>query len=204
MFPLCRICAETLQQTPCEHTDEQRLLSGTWCSIEIEKAREVGYRVVRMKEVWHFPEKSSHLFSGYIYTFLKIKQQASGWPSWCDSENKKYQYISEYQDKEGIALDPTKVKKNPGLRSLAKLMLNSFWGKFGQRENMPQVELVKDPERYFRLLTCHSTQVKHIQFLNEECIEMHYTHGDGFVTPSDKTNVVIAAFTTAQARLSIL
>ena len=102
MFPLCRTCTETLQQTPGDHTDEQRLLSGTWCSIEIEKAQEVGYRVVRMKEVWHFPEKSSHLFSGYIDTFLKSKQEASGWPSWCDSENKNYQYISEHQDKEGI------------------------------------------------------------------------------------------------------
>ena len=28
--------------------------------------------------------------------------------------------------KEGIKLDPAKIKKNPGLRSLAKLMLNSF------------------------------------------------------------------------------
>lgn len=57
-------------------------------------------------------------------------------------------------------MDRTKIKKNPGLRSLAKLMLNSFWGKFGQRDNMPQVELVKDTERYFRLLNCQSTQVK--------------------------------------------
>nr|DAC81407.1 TPA_asm: PolB-C [Rhodactis coral adintovirus] len=203
MFPLCRTCAENLQQTPCEHTDEERMLSGTWCSIEIEKARELGYRVIRMIEVWHFPEESSDLFTQYIDTFLKIKQEASGWPSWCGTQEQKEQYIQEYQDKEGISLDPEKVKKNPGLRSLAKLMLNSFWGKFGQQENMPQVELVKDPERYFRLLTCQSTQVKHIQFVNDECIEMHYTHGDGFVAPSDKTNVVIAAFTTTQARLKL-
>ena len=81
MFPLCRTCAESLQQAPCEHTDEERMLSGTWCSIEIDKALELGYRVVRMIEVWHFPQKSSELFTGYIDTFLKIKQEASGWPS---------------------------------------------------------------------------------------------------------------------------
>ena len=68
---------------------------------------------------------------------------------------------------------------------------------------MPQVELVKDPERYFRLLTCQSTQVKNIQFVNDECVEVYYTQGDGFVPISDKTNVVVATFTTAHARLKL-
>ena len=68
---------------------------------------------------------------------------------------------------------------------------------------MPQVELAKDPERYFQLLTCQSTQVKNIQFVNDECVEVYYTRGDDFIPTSDKTNVVIAAFTTAHARLKI-
>ena len=178
------------------------MLSGTWCSIEIDKAFELGYRVVRMIEVWHFPQRSSELFTGYIDTFLKIKQEASGWPFWCQTEAQKSQYIREYDQKEGIKLNYEKIKKNPGLRSLAKLMLNSFWGKFGQRDNMPQAELVKDPERYFQLLTCQSTQVKNIQFVNDEFVEVYYTQGDGFVPMSD-TNVVIAAFTTAHSRLKL-
>ena len=32
---------------------------------------------------------------------------------------------------------------------------------------------------------------------------MYYTQGDDFVSTSDKTNVVIAAFTTSQARLKL-
>ena len=146
MFPLCKTCAENLQQSPCEHSDDDRVLSGTWCSIEINKALDLGYHMVRMVEVWHFPTTSSKLFRGYIDTFLKIKQEASGWPSWFATEQQKKQYIREYERKEGIKMARTKIKKNPGLRSLAKLMLNSFWGKFGQRDNMPQVELVKDAE----------------------------------------------------------
>lgn len=73
-----------------------------------------------------FSQKPSTLFKGYIDTFLKIKQEASGWPDWCDAEEKKQQYIQDYQTKEGITLDYNNIKKNPGLRSLAKLMLNSF------------------------------------------------------------------------------
>ena len=68
---------------------------------------------------------------------------------------------------------------------------------------MPQVELVKDPERDFQLLTCQSTQEKNIQFVNDECVEVYYTRGDDFIATSDKTNVVIAAFTTAHARLKL-
>ena len=159
----------------------------TWPSVEVVKACELGYSIVRMIEVWDFPEKSFHLFRGYIDTFLKIKQEASGWPSWCQTEDQKKQYIGEYDEKEGIKLDPTKIEKNPGLRSLAKLMLNSFWGKFGQRDNMPQVELVKDPVRYFKLLNCQSTHVKNVQFVNDECVEVYYIRGDDFVSTSNKT-----------------
>ena len=68
---------------------------------------------------------------------------------------------------------------------------------------MPQVELVKDAERYFHLLNCKSTSVKNIHFVNDQCIEVYYTQGDEFVSTSDKTNVVIAAFTTAQAQLKL-
>ena len=51
---------------------------------------------------------------------------------------------------------------------------------------MPQVELVKDAERYFRLLNCKSTNVKNIQFVNDQCIEVYYTQGDDFVSTSDR------------------
>ena len=37
-------------------------------------------------------------------------------------------------------MDPTKIAKNPGLCSLAKLMVNLLWGKFGQRDNLIQVK----------------------------------------------------------------
>ncbi len=55
-----------------------------------------------------------------------MKQQASGWPKWVKTEEDKDKFILEYEEAEGIKLDPTKIEWNSGLRSLAKLMLNSF------------------------------------------------------------------------------
>lgn len=73
------------------------------------------------------------MFTGYINTFLKIKQEASGWPDWCRTEEEKAKYIANYHKHEGIEMEPEKIVKNIGLRSLSKLMLNSFWGRFAMR-----------------------------------------------------------------------
>ena len=42
------------------------MLSGTWCSIEIHKAMQLGYRMIQMVEVWNFSQKPSTLFREYI------------------------------------------------------------------------------------------------------------------------------------------
>lgn len=69
------------------------------------------------------------MFKPYINMFLKIKQEASGWPSHCISEEEKEKYIKDYFEKEGILLDATKIEYNPGRRHVAKLALNAFWGR---------------------------------------------------------------------------
>ena len=37
-----------------------------------------------------------------------------------------------------VTLDPEKVESNPGRRTIAKLSMNSGYGKMGQCANMPQ------------------------------------------------------------------
>ena len=37
MFPLCRTCADTLQQEPCCHNDSDRALHGTWVTLELQR-----------------------------------------------------------------------------------------------------------------------------------------------------------------------
>ena len=84
-FPLCRTCVETQLPLPlhqrthcCPHTKEERALTGTWCTPELQAAVVKGYMIVKVHEVWHFPEQRRDLFMNYINTFLKIKQEASG------------------------------------------------------------------------------------------------------------------------------
>ena len=134
-FPLCRSCVEEEQEKPllqrthyCTHSDAERMLRGTWCTPELIKAIEKGYTLIKIHEVWNFPpqQRKTGLFADYVNTWLKIKQEASGWPSWCETLEDKRNFIINYQQKEGIRLDIRQIEKNPGRKATAKLMLNRY------------------------------------------------------------------------------
>ena len=68
---------------------------------------------------------------------------------------------------------------------------------------MTKVVLISDPADYFDLRSSDKVTVMDANFINDEIIEVHYENTDEFVETSDKTNVVIAAFTTAHAHLKL-
>ncbi|KAJ8019010.1 putative DNA polymerase [Holothuria leucospilota] len=212
IFPLCRTCVEEKSTDKCNHSESQRALTGTWVTLEVQKAIEKGYEIKRVEVVWHFTKSAKYdretkeggLFTDYVNTFLKVKQEASGWPDWCVTEVDRQRYLKEYARNEGITLEPSKIEKNPGLRALAKLMLNSFWGKFGQREDLVKTEIVDEPSRLYDLMKAYDeTEVKDVRFINDEVLEVHYKDKENFNITNSRVNVVIAAFTTCHARLRL-
>lgn len=118
MFPLCNACAVAEQQHPCDHSPEDRQLSGTWTHVELLKAMEKGYRMVSVAEVWAWEEWSADLFSGYMNTFFKIKEEASGYPAWCLTEADRDRHIEQVFATDGVRLEKAKIMKNPGLRQV--------------------------------------------------------------------------------------
>jgi len=187
----------------CVHTDQQRTLTGTWCSPELNKAVELGYQVQYIYEVWHFDETCEGLFRDYVNTWLKIKVEASGWPEDVQSEEAKQKYIDDFLEHEGIQLEYDKIEYNPGLRTLAKLMLNSMWGKFGQRLNKTQVQTFDDPQAFHRFLKTGTIEVKHVSVKNEDMVEVHYKYQNEDIPVSPNLNIFIACFTTCHARLRL-
>ena len=247
MFPLCKTCADTLNQNPCTHSDEERAILGTWCHVELMKAIEKGYEVLKIHEVWHWEQTTDKLFKEYVDMFLKIKQEASGYPEDCVTDEQKQRYIEEYYQHEGIRLDPNKIEYNPGLRALAKLALNSLWGmynmitstlvssvgrawdcseidipgspvqsrnggfnifilflgKFAQRSNLIKTKMVTEPKEFYHFVFSDQFEVSDARLVNDETVEVHYRSNEEFAEQDDKVNIVIAAFTTAYARLKL-
>ena len=211
VFALCNMCADNCAQTPCSHTEEERALLGTWTTPEVVKALDMGYVIKELHEVWHFPQSSQYdpathsggLFSEYINKFFKLKLQYSGWPEGCVTDTQKLAYLDSVLEHEGVSVDINDVEVNPGRRALAKLMLNSFWGKFGQKPNLSKKVVVKTREEFLHYITDDKLIVESSIELSDETLLLTYKLKDDFVEGSCASNVVIAAFTTAQARLKL-
>ena len=105
------------------------------------------------------------IFAGYINTFLRIKQESSGYPDWCKTEQDKIKFKQDYFEAEGIRLE--NVEKNKGMRAIAKIMLNSLWGKLAQRDNMTKTEYFSEPAKFFDLVTNPNKIVKNVDICRE-------------------------------------
>ena len=87
-FPLCRSCVETECQRECSHQIRDRQFTGTYVADKLWKVIEKQYKARNISEareykvVQHDQDSiSGGLFSEYANSFLKIKQECSGWPS---------------------------------------------------------------------------------------------------------------------------
>ncbi|KAJ8933580.1 hypothetical protein NQ318_015967 [Aromia moschata] len=210
MFVLCRTCGEELNALECCHNDEDRALTGTWVIDEVVKAVEKGYAILEIYEVWKYqverynPElKSGGLFSDYISTFLKIKQQASGWPASCVTSEDKVNYVTEYLEREGVTLCPEEIDTNPGGRQIGKSVITSFWGKLGQRENQAKTSIVTDPAEFFDIPSRPFIEVISVYPVNENTLVVNWQYKYEAYDVLPTVNVVLAAYTTSQARLKL-
>ncbi|XP_055714928.1 uncharacterized protein LOC129809144, partial [Phlebotomus papatasi] len=118
-FPLCRKCAEDLNTDRCLHSDDERSLTGIWSIDEVRLAIDHGYVITKCFEVWSYRTSQYNretgergLFADYVDNFLKIKQEASGWPPGVESESDKDNYIREFFENEGIQLDKENIRVN--------------------------------------------------------------------------------------------
>lgn len=212
MFPLCFNCAVDGDiHRNCSCLDEERMFVGTYCTPEVEVAINMGYQILEWHEVLHWSEwvgfdsskKSGGMFTDYINTFLKLKQQASGFPPDVKTEKEQNQYIRDYFEHEGILLDQHSIQKNPGLRSISKLALNSFYGKFGQRTNLKKTKLVTDIGQMYNLFLDETKQIESFHVINENILEIEFSHASEFEPMAANTNVVIASFCTSHARVKL-
>lgn len=69
--------------------------------------------------------------------------------------------------------------------------------------NMTQSTYMSDPCEYIDMMTSDSQEVKNVRFVSDEMVRMEQAYTKDFIEASGRTNVVVAAYTTAQARLQL-
>lgn len=210
-FPLCSSCATKENSKGCNCTENERSWVGTYSTEELKLALQNGYRLLRIYEVYHYEETQCYnsnsgelgLFTEYMRAFLKIKQESSGYPEWVISENDKDEYILSYLKHEGIALEKSHIRKNPGMRSIAKLCLNSLWGKFCERPNRTKTEYVTDAIKFLKLKCDPTVKIRDFHIINDNVIIIEKGRDETFEEESYLANEVVGIFTTSHARVKL-
>ncbi|KAK3924463.1 putative DNA polymerase [Frankliniella fusca] len=208
-----KTCVEEENTELCHHNDpQQRQLTDSWCAPELLLAlREKGYKLVAVHEVYQYPHTSKYnpdtqedgLLSAYVRRFMALKIQASGWPVDCDTEEKKAQFVEDTLKHDGVSLDPTKMKRNPALRALSKLMLNSFWEKFGEKTVRPKTEFIYDYDKLINIVTDSAKEVTGLLPLSDECLQVTWKPVEDSEVSLPTSSLLHAAFTTCHGRMQL-
>jgi hypothetical protein len=213
LFHLCSKCALVHSKTACTCTDVERSWTACYGTPEIVYAQTHGYKVLEIYEIYHWNKTSKYskdgsevgLFSQFVNGFLRVKQEASGYPTDVVSASQKDAYIEAYHAHEGIELDPTKIRRRPALRSIAKMLLNSLWGKFSQRD-LPRTDVfdAADEEKVLGLMSDPSREILDFFIPTDDMIVMKSRRLYEPVTPLVQArNLYVAAFVTMYGRIHL-
>lgn len=170
-----------------------------YSSIELLRAVEIGYKITKIYKSLTF-EKSNNMFKEYMKTFLKIKTQCAGY-----KKDDIDDYIKRYYDSCGVLLEKEKIIANSGMKLLAKILLNSLWGKFGQNDELPTTMYIKN-DAWFKLLNRHiknEVELKNEILIDDDTLYVSYIEKVENKTCLVSTNLALAGMTTANARLRL-
>lgn len=200
LFPLCFKCAETSSPDDCTHADGERGWVGTFVSLELHRALELGYKIEKVYEIWKY-ETTYGIFADFVMHFQAEKSYADGMPAGYDESNIQL-FIDAYFIKEGVMLDKSKFNKNAARRNFAKSQLNSLWGKMGEsNEGRGCTNILVEPAGLFKLVNNPNIEMKGMKIINENTLIVNFL--DLAAEPLSTSSVTIAAFTTSAARLRL-
>jgi hypothetical protein len=169
-------------------------------SIELQFALKLGYKITKIHSALEF-KKMRGLMKDYVEFFLKIKIENNKHytPEECDRINNSHKKLGF-----SFEIKSENTCKNPGMKQLAKLCLNSLWGKFGQRANLDSYEYITDWNRLLLQLNDTNVTTNSWHIINSNCVELRYNDNIDYNIEADYISEVTAVFTTANARIRLM
>jgi hypothetical protein len=214
----CSECQFLHLRAPCEHTDDERAFWVECTTEEIKCALREGDTLLKITEVHHF-ERRGNATSDFVYYWYRVKLAASGLPS-------KITSIEDTRAREAAIvaylarLDADTEKKfskkcdlradefcfNAGLRQVAKIMLNSFYGKFGTRPDKQGQAYVSTREQFDKLVQEHNHKME-LSFIIRDADDpvsvMSFKNYYNNISITESTSVYVAIFVCAYGRLKL-
>ena len=142
----------------------------TYSSLELKYALEKGYTIKIHSALEYSRYKG--LMKDYVEFFLKMKIENNEHytPEECEQINKSHSDLGFT-----FEIKSENTRKNPGMKQLAKICLNSLWGKFGQRTTLDSYEYINDWNRLLLNITNSKVKTNSWHIINSDCFRLIYT-----------------------------
>lgn len=127
-------------------------------SVSLRRAISKGYKVTAVHAVAWWPEdrvapaavsrdgkvNANSLWGSWFREFMPLKDAKSGYPKECKTDEQKEAYRRAYAEwwlNQYATLDAAEIETNPALKLVAKLLLNTLWGKVTQNPDQQQTSV---------------------------------------------------------------
>jgi hypothetical protein len=216
----CSDCQSANMSSECPHSDEERAFWVECTTEELNMALRDGDKLLEISEVHHFSTRDRPM-RDYIFAWYKAKQRASGWPPHVEALEGDERTAAETKvladlDEQSLrafgrpmGLDRAEIKLNKGARQVAKIMLNSFYGKFGTRPERTSVDYVRDATELGKVVDKKNKSLR-VSFIvnntigDDRPVTVMLRESDAANTQVARTtSVYVAIFVTAYGRLKL-
>ena len=131
-----------------------------------------------------------------------MKAEANGYPAWVRTPADEELYIESFCKSEGIRPAGEAIKPIAAKRGLAKLCLNSMWGKLTERYDRTHTKIITEPHELYRFLDTTGIEVTNLSFSSDDVVWLSWNVSAEENVPNlPHSNEVIGAYVTAGARI---
>ena len=204
-FGLCARCMNENLTSLCRHSNRDRQITDTWTTAEVHYALErCDYKLVRVHEMVVFPRRAP-IFRNFYTRLAKIKLASEGFPSNCDTEERRLNYVlglNEAMPNLNLKIDD--VSRNPGRRQFAKQVSNIGLGKFSQDDERANVVYVANWIELARIYYNQNNEFLEAVPITPTWAEVRYRPKSAKIGFHRNVHVVVYSFVTAYARIAMM
>jgi len=179
----------------------------------LKHALSIGYTIIKYIDVWEYQTKSNDLFFSFIKPFLikKIISKKDGLVNYdtgtfTSKGNEMKLYLQDLCD---INVSPDDFTNSPAERTIAKLIMNSFYGKWGQRSTWSEIHnycCEKDIQKCLKVICDSTIDIQYAEAVshnNKTYVVIEYEKKNAVSRGDSSKNDHIAAFITAYGRIML-
>jgi len=112
--------------------------------------------------------------------------------------------MESFWKSEGIRLDSESIRPNDAKYGLAKLCLNSMWGKLPERNDRTRIKIITETHELYRYLATPGVEVTNLEFASHEVVWFSWKLSAEERVPNlTHTKELIGAYITEGARIHL-